>query len=112
MSDQWADGDAYDGYMGRWSRRVAERFVDWLAEPPARRWLDVGCGTGALTGAVLGRAEQTEILGVDPSERFVAWSTANVGDERARFAVADAAHLPAVEVDVVASGLVLNFIPD
>jgi SAM-dependent methyltransferase len=110
--DVWADGSAYETYMGRWSRRVAERFLDWLGEPPGLRWLDVGCGTGALTGAVLDRAEPTQVFGVDPSDRFVAWSAANIGDDRARFAVADAAHLPDVEVDVVVSGLVLNFIPD
>ncbi len=34
--------------MGRWSRLIARVFLDWLAPPPAIRWLDFGCGTGAL----------------------------------------------------------------
>jgi SAM-dependent methyltransferase len=53
----WTVGDPYETYMGRWSRRLAVAFVDWLAAPAGRRWLDVGCGTGALTAAILARAE-------------------------------------------------------
>ncbi len=51
--ERWSGGDAYEAYIGRWSRKVAPRFVDWLAIPPGARWMDVGCGTGALTGAIL-----------------------------------------------------------
>lgn len=49
----WASGQAYEPYVGRWSRRAAREFVRWLAVPPAARWLDVGCGTGALTETIL-----------------------------------------------------------
>ena len=48
MKDAWQSGDPYDLYMGRWSRLVAERFVDWLSPAAELRWLDVGCGTGAV----------------------------------------------------------------
>jgi hypothetical protein len=51
--ERWSGGDAYEAYIGRWSRKVAPHFVDWLAIPPGASWLDLGCGTGALTGAVL-----------------------------------------------------------
>ena len=54
--DSWASGAGYEAYVGRWSRPVAARFVRWLAVPPGRRWLDVGCGTGALTETVLSAA--------------------------------------------------------
>ena len=47
--DVWAAGDLYEPYVGRWSRLVARPFLDWLAVPEGRDWLDVGCGTGALT---------------------------------------------------------------
>src|SRR6184192_884082 len=64
-------GDAYEAYIGRWSRRVAERFVRQLDVPASRRWLDVGCGTGALTSAVLAAADPAEVVAVDPSEGFL-----------------------------------------
>jgi ubiquinone/menaquinone biosynthesis C-methylase UbiE len=44
--DRWAGSDAYERYIGRWARPVADEFVVWLDEPPGQRWLDVGCGTG------------------------------------------------------------------
>ena len=55
--DVWAAGELYEPYIGRWSRPVAQRFVAWLAMPPRSSWLDVGCGTGALTQAILSVAE-------------------------------------------------------
>jgi SAM-dependent methyltransferase len=111
---RWSGGDAYEAYIGRWSRKVAPRFVDWLAIPPGGRWLDVGCGTGALTAAILEHAAPSSVLGVDPSDDFVAAAARTQTDPRARFTVADASALPVADgsVDVVVSGLVLNFIPD
>ena len=108
----WADGDAYELYVGRWSRLVARHFLGWLGAGPRLRWLDVGCGTGALSAAILERCDPIEVVGVDRSEAHVAWTAARIDDDRSRFVVADAAHLPAVTVDVVVSGLVLNFLPD
>ncbi|MFI8504618.1 class I SAM-dependent methyltransferase [Streptomyces sp. NPDC085524] len=108
----WVVGDSYERYMGRWSRLVAERFVAWLGCADGLRWLDVGCGTGALTGAVAARCRPRAVLGVDPSSGFVA--SARVGAPAvARFVVGDAASLPVPDegCDVVGSGLVLNFLP-
>ena len=112
MADAWSSADAYDVYIGRWSRLVASEFVDWLDVPAGRRWLDVGCGTGALTAAILDRCNPSEVIGVDPSEHYVASATATVTDPRVRFELADAAHLPIGVADVVVSGLSLNFVPD
>lgn len=112
MPDVWASGEAYEPYVGRWSRLVAAEFVDWLDLPGDRRWLDVGCGTGALSSVIAARCEPAAVLGVDPSEAYVAWAAAHVEDRRVRFAVADATHLPAGPFDAVVSGLVLNFVPD
>ncbi|MEV6872647.1 class I SAM-dependent methyltransferase [Amycolatopsis sp. NPDC051128] len=110
----WQSGDAYEAYIGRWSRRIAETFVRRLAVPASRRWLDVGCGTGALTSAVLAAADPAEVAGVDPSEDFLKTARASVTDRRASFTLADARELPfpAARFDVVATGLVLNFVPD
>ena len=111
--DKWADGDRYEPYVGRWSRRVAQAFLDWLAVPQDRDWLDVGCGTGALSGTILERANPRSLTGVDASPGFVEYSKARLGSERARFEPGDAQALPlaAASVDAVVSGLVLNFVP-
>ncbi|MEV4148564.1 class I SAM-dependent methyltransferase [Amycolatopsis sp. NPDC049691] len=110
----WQSGDAYEAYIGRWSRRIAETFVRQLDVPASRRWLDVGCGTGALTSAVLTAADPAEVAGVDPSEGFLKTARASVPDPRVSFEVADARSLPFPDdrFDVTVSGLVLNFVPD
>jgi SAM-dependent methyltransferase len=110
----WQSGAGYEGYVGRWSRLVAEAFIDRLAIKPGGRWVDVGCGTGAVTETILARAEPASVLGVDPSAAFVAFASAHVTDPRASFAVADGAAipLPVDAVDAAVAGLVLNFTPD
>jgi SAM-dependent methyltransferase len=112
--DIWVAGDAYEAYIGRWSRRVAETFVRRLGAPASRRWLDVGCGTGALTSAVLAAGDPAEVVGVDPSEQFLKTARAGVADPRVTFQTADARSLPFEDdrFDVVVTGLVLNFVPD
>jgi SAM-dependent methyltransferase len=112
MSNIWVSGEAYERYVGRWSRLAAVEFLDWLAIGPRQRWLDVGCGTGALTSTILARCEPSTVLGIDPSEGFVALAKAQVDDARASFEIGDAAGLPAGAADVVVSGLMLNFVPD
>ena len=113
-TDIWAAGALYEPYVGRWSRRVAVEFLQWLALPEAGAWIDVGCGTGALTQTVLERAAPAGIRGIDPSEAFIAFAAAHVVDPRANFAVGDARALPAQDesCDTVVSGLVLNFVPE
>ena len=110
----WASGAAYEPYVGRWSRLVAREFVDWLAVPPAARWLDLGCGTGALTETILKRANPIQVDGIDPSEGYLALAREQVRDPRVRFNVGDARRLPveSAHYDTVVSALVLNFIPD
>lgn len=113
-TDVWASGETYEPDVGRWSRLVASEFVDWLAVAPDARWLDVGCGTGALTSVILTRAAPRAIVGVDRSEDYAAYAREHLHDRRARLRVADAEALPFGdgEFDVAVSGLVLNFVPD
>src|SRR5690349_11251226 len=98
--------------MGRRSRLVAPRFVRWLELPPELRWVDVGCGTGALTATVLRVASPTTVLAIDPSEGFVDEARRQVDDARVEFRVGTAEQVPADAGDVAVSGLVLNFVPD
>ena len=112
--DAWQAGDSYDAYMGRWSRQIAPRFLDWLGASDGLDWLEVGCGTGALSAAVLSQCNPKTLVSIDPSEGFLMKARANVPDERAQFQVGDAQAL-ALETasrDVVVSALVLNFVPD
>ncbi len=93
---------------------MARDFLDWVSVRSGSRWLDIGCGTGALTGSVLAHAAPGELVGVDRSDRYVAYAREQVQGRRARFAVCDAQQLPFDRntFDAVVSGLVLNFIPD
>jgi SAM-dependent methyltransferase len=113
-ADVWAEGDAYEPFIGRWSRLVAATFVDWLAIPAGRRWLDVGCGTGALTARVLTRAQPLSVIGLDASASFIAYAQRQCNDPRVSFHVGDALALPfaAGTFEVVVSGLVLNHVAD
>lgn len=110
----WATGTAYEPYVGRWSRLVARDFVEWLAIPPSARWLDVGCGTGALTETIVRHANPLYVDGIDPSEGYLSLAREQVRDPRVRFNIGDARQLSAesARYDAVVSALVLNFIPD
>lgn len=113
VSDTWERGSPYEQYIGRWSRKAAPLFLEWLDQPPGQRWLDVGCGTGALTGAILDRCGPVSVVGVEPSEGFIKTAHQNLVG-KARFLAGSAAAIPQDDgaCDVVVSGLVLNFIPD
>jgi SAM-dependent methyltransferase len=113
VSDGWERGSPYEQYIGRWSRRVAPLFLSWLAIPADRRWLDVGCGTGALCAAILDGCAPSSVAGVEPSDGFRATAQQNLAG-RASVHAGSAASIPLADgsVDVVVCGLVLNFVPD
>lgn len=91
---------------------MANRFVDWLSAPPGLDWLDVGCGSGSLSQAIVTKSQPRHLTAIDQSEGFVRTAQLNLGDW-ACCKVADAVSLPLDDssVDVSVSGLVLNFIP-
>ena len=112
--DRWVTGDAYEAFMGRWSRPLARLFVEWLRPQPLADWLEVGCGTGALTSAICELCEPASVVACDPSEPFIEQARKNLPDARASFVVAGAEALPRRNggFDAMVSGLVLNFLPD
>ena len=112
--DVWLLGEAYESYVGRWSRMVALRFLEWLAIPAEKRWLDVGCGTGALTRAILETADPHSVMDIDAAEGFITYARGAVTDSRAYFQPGDAHALPVetAACHVAASGFVLNFLAD
>jgi SAM-dependent methyltransferase len=113
IADTWERGNPYERYVGRWSRQVAPAFLAWLGAGPGLRWLDVGCGTGALSAAIVAHARPASVCGVDPSAAFLETARSNLGPEVALHpAGAGSLPLDDASVDVSISGLVLNFVPD
>ncbi len=112
--ESWDSVNAYEQYVGRWSRQVAARFWHWLALSPGLAWADVGCGTGALASTILTLGIPNSIYGIDSSKGFVYQARDRIRDPRAHFMIGDATHLPwkASHWDVAVSGLVLNFVQD
>src|SRR5687767_5300882 len=90
----WASGDSYEPYVGRWSRLVAQEFISWLSIPEGSEWLDVGCGTGALSQTILAIANPKQVKGIDRSEGYVKFARKRVDDPRASFKMGDAQALP------------------
>jgi SAM-dependent methyltransferase len=112
--DVWAAGDLYEPYVGRWSRLVAREFVSWLSVPKNKDWLDVGCGTGAVTEVILETATPHAVRGVDASAGFIEYAKARIANSLASFEVGDAQSLPVDSAifDVAVAALVLNFVPE
>ena len=112
--DAWSAGDSYECYMGRWSRPVAARFLDWLEPAPDRDWVDVGCGSGALASAIIDHCRPARVTGFDPSAEFVETARTRISDPRAHFMVSDAQAIELADdsTDYTVSALVLNFVPD
>ena len=118
MTDQpaelWDSAQAYEPYIGRWSRLIATKFLQWLPGRPSAAWCDVGCGTGALAHAILNSENPSRVVGVDPSEGYLAVASQRAEDARFVVRVGNAVAIPAEdgEFDRVVSALVLNFVPD
>jgi SAM-dependent methyltransferase len=110
----FADSQAYESFMGRWSRVLGDAFVRFAGVEEGERVLDLGCGTGSLTAAILSARSTVDVVGLDPSPAFVDAARDRFPDARVRFETGDAQHLPFADAtfDRVVSMLVLNFVPD
>ncbi|HET9663367.1 MAG TPA: class I SAM-dependent methyltransferase, partial [Burkholderiales bacterium] len=87
--DTWSAGELYEPYVGRWSRVVAAEFLEWLGAERKLDWLDVGCGTGALTEVLFRTVRPRSVRGVDASAGFIDHARRYISDTRATFDVAD-----------------------
>jgi SAM-dependent methyltransferase len=113
-SVKFSNAEAYENYMGRWSRLFARRFADFVGIADGDRLLDVGCGTGSLTYTLAASAPRSEIVGIDPSSAFVEYARSHTSDPRLSFDVGNALSLPYPDAsfDKCLCLLVLQFIPD
>ena len=118
MSEQpqirFEDGAAYETYMGIWSRKVGEQFLDWLSPASDLSWLDVGAGNGAFTALLAARVKPAAILGVDPSPAQLEYARTRTDVGNARFEKGNAMELPAADasVDAAVMALVIAFVPE
>jgi SAM-dependent methyltransferase len=112
--DAWSAGRHYENYMGRWSGPIADRFLEWLEPAPELDWLELGCGTGALSSSLLTRAAPKSIMITDLSSDFLDHTRQLISGSRVTFEIADAQKLPFENAcfDVAVSGHTLNFVPD
>ena len=113
LSSSWTQADTYEPYVGRWSRRIALEFLEWLVPAQGIDWLDVGCGTGALAQTVIQRCAPRRVVGVDRSTGYLGGARARSGPA-ADFVAGDAGALPVVadHFDCAVSALVLNFVSE
>jgi ubiquinone/menaquinone biosynthesis C-methylase UbiE len=115
--DSWEEGSSYERFMGRWSRPLANHFIEWLQAAPRRCWLDVGCGTGVLSQRLAVLSAPTQVVGIDFSPGFIAYARAHVAQQSKiviDFREGDAGALPigSYSFDYAVSALALNFFPD
>src|SRR3974390_861079 len=110
----FAASAGYERFMGRWSRLLAPIYVSFAGVKNGDRVLDVGTGTGSVGAGVEAAMPASEIVGVDPSESFIAYAQKNAKSTRTRFEVGDAQALKLNEAsfDNTLALLVMNFVPD
>ncbi len=113
LKDKWDSGDPYEYFMGRWSKLMAPEFLDWLNLPSQLTWLEIGCGTGALSEVIMQYCEPSHLISIDPSEGFIAKAKERL-QNKGEFLIGDVADIPFDDdkFDIIASGLALNFFPN
>ena len=110
----FAASAGYERFMGRWSRLLAPGLIAFAGVKDGDHVLDVGTGTGSLGSAIETRMPSSRIVGIDPSEGFIAYAKKNAKSGRAQYEVGDAQALRFKEAsfDNTLALLVMNFVPD
>ena len=108
------DGTAYEVFLGRWTRRLADPLLDFARFPAAGRLLDVGCGTGSLACAMAARWPARNVVGIDIAAPYVAFARSQARFANLQFDLVDAIRLPYADASFggAAAQLVLNFVPN
>jgi len=108
-----SDGAAYEVFLGRWTRRLAQPLLDFAAFPQEGRLLDVGCGTGSLAHAMAARWPSRPVIGVDIAAAYIAFARSQHRLDNLTFEEADASKLPHADASFggATAQLVLNFVP-
>ena len=88
--ERWTSGAHYDQWMGRWSRLLAQVFLKWLDVPAGLRWIDVCCGSGMITEAIVERNAPASVVGVDASTEQIGFARQHRAHPKVSFETADA----------------------
>jgi ubiquinone/menaquinone biosynthesis C-methylase UbiE len=106
--------EAYERYMGRWSRQLAPLFVEFVGVRKGESVLDAGCGTGSLSATLARVTGAAKIVGIDPAKGFVENARTHVADPRVTFEPGDAQEPPYSDgsFDRCMALLIVSFIPD
>ena len=107
------DGEAYERFMGKWSRLVGDIFLDWMAPSSGLRWVDIGCGNGAFTELLFDRTSPAHIDGIDPSPGQLAFAETRLRGHKVAFHQGSATQLPFPDdsFDAAVMALVIFFVP-
>lgn len=113
-TDRWTSGADYELWMGRWSRLLADVFLNWLELPAGLRWIDICCGSGVLSEAISEKNQPSSIAGIDASAAQIKFARERRSVANVIFDVGDAMALPFRDsmFNVAVCGLGLNFLPD
>lgn len=106
------DADAYGRFMGRYSEPLAAKFVALAGARAGQRALDVGCGPGALTAALVEQLGSNAVTAIDPSESFVAAARARLPEVDVRRGAVEALPFPDGGFDITLAQLVVHFMAD
>ena len=106
------DPEVYEHFMGRWSARLAEPFLEFADVEPGSRVLDVGCGTGTISLALASRGFTT--VGIDASETYLDGARRLRSHPSVTYELGDACEVqyPNASFDACVSALVIDVIPD
>ena len=104
--------DAYEAFMGRYSRGLSAPFADFTGIEAGQRALDVGCGPGILTEELVARLGAGAVAAVDPSPSFIEAARAKLPGVTVAEASADALPFPDEAFDATLAQLVVHFMPD
>lgn len=108
------DSAAYERFVGTWGQAAGTMFLQWFNPPKGADWLDVGCGTGLFTELIVKSCAPASVIGIDLAQAQIDYASRKPLAAHASFRTGDAQTLPLQDgtFDVVASALVINFIPD
>lgn len=104
--------EAYGRFMGRYSEPLGVETVTLLDISPGQRALDVGCGPGALTAALVAQLDAANVSAVEPSAPFFAAAQERFPDVDIRHASAEDLPFDDATFDVTVGQLVVNFFSD